>query len=203
MDFKKTKKWLWLVVVLFLLLTAINFNFVWHNASHFFKAKNYFYKTNSIGLDAEQKISLKPDTLFIPSLGIFAPVKYISENTEKVYQTALKEGVAHFPGTALPGQPGNVYIFGHSSDYIWSKGKYKTVFADLPDIKINEEIFISNSAGETFAYAVKRSFSSPSDNVSLLAQNKDEKILTLQTSWPLGTALKRWIVIAEFKSSLQ
>src|SRR5438552_3712454 len=66
--------------------------------------------------------NLLPNLLLIPSLGIKAPVGYPEKTDENEFQNFLQNGVVHYPGTALPGQPGNVYIFGHSSDYIWSKG---------------------------------------------------------------------------------
>jgi HemK-like putative methylase len=70
--------------------------------------------------------------LSIPSLSIEAPIQFIDKADEKTFQAALKNGVVHYPGTALAGEFGNMYIFGHSSDYIWSKGHYKTIFAVLP-----------------------------------------------------------------------
>src|SRR5687767_11297538 len=74
---------------------------------------------------------MDPDRLFIPSLGIDVPLVYIEEKNEAAFQAALRDGVVHYPGTAMPGQPGNAYYFGHSSDYSWSKGEYKNVFATL------------------------------------------------------------------------
>ena len=140
----------------------------------------------------------EPNLLEIPSLKISAPVIYVNEQSEEVYQAALADGVVHFPGTAEPGQPGNVYIFGHSSDYLFSKGKYKTVFALLPRIENGAEIRISDSQGRQFTYKVfDQKVVSPKDFSVLDQGDGSKKLLTLQTSYPVGTALRRYVVVAE------
>lgn len=139
-----------------------------------------------------------PNILLIADLGIEAPIQYVEEKSEAVYQEALRKGVVHFPDTALPGEPGNVYIFGHSSDYIWSPGEYKTVFAKLPQIALETEIEITDADGKIFRYAViDTKVVGPRDLSVLDQQNNEKYLLTLQTSYPLGTALQRFIVVAE------
>src|SRR5579872_4327564 len=53
----------------------------------------------------------QPNQLQIPSLKITAPVVYVDQANETAFQAGLKNGVVHYPGTALPGQIGNVYIW--------------------------------------------------------------------------------------------
>jgi LPXTG-site transpeptidase (sortase) family protein len=143
--------------------------------------------------------SANPNELTIESLNIRAPVVYAEEQDERVYQKALRSGVVHYPGTAMPGEDGNAYIFGHSSDYPWAKGAYKNIFASLPKIRIGEEVKISNQAGTVYVYIVRESFSASASDTYLLSQDRSKKTLTLQTSYPVGTSLKRWIVIADIK----
>ncbi len=136
----------------------------------------------------------------VPSLGIRAPIMYISQTGEDAFQAALKNGVVHYPGTAMPGAFGNCYIFGHSSDYAWSNGKFKTVFALLPKIKIGAEIMISDQAGIQYTYVVTESKVVGNNETQYLGQgNGKTKQLTLQTSYPVGTALKRFLAIAELR----
>jgi len=145
---------------------------------------------------------LSPNTLAIPSLGVNTPIQEVNSNDEKVFQEALKNGVVHYPGTAQAGKPGNVYVFGHSSDYIWNKSEYKTVFARLPDIAPDAEIYISDTQGKMYTYLVFDQFVTSGDNVSILSQETNgESVLTLQTSYPIGTALKRYIVKARLQST--
>ncbi len=121
-----------------------------------------------------------------------------SLSTDAAFQPALSLGVVHFPGTALPGEVGNCYIFGHSSDFFWKPGNFKNVFALLPRIKKGAAIITTNAEGIRFVYTVTNTFVVAPKDVWVLNQNTGgKKILTLQTSYPLGTALKRFIVVAE------
>lgn len=145
-----------------------------------------------------KSVQLSANTLSIPSLAINVPILYPNGNTENDFQIALRDGVVHYPGTAAVGQPGNVYIFGHSSDYAWAKGDYKTAFALLPQAKIGADIFLSDTEGRTHRYIVRETFVAAKTDVQLLDQgDRSKSMLTLQTSYPLGTALKRYIVRAE------
>lgn len=143
---------------------------------------------------------LQPNYLSIPSLGIEAPIVEPAQSNEQAFQDALKKGVVHYPGTAEVGQPGNSYIFGHSSDFAFKGGDYKTVFALLPRIEKGAEIQVSDQEGNMFTYTVTEQFVANSTDLHLLDQNTNgEKILTVQTSYPVGTALKRYIVKAKLK----
>lgn len=154
---------------------------------------------DSVLTDSELKFGA-PNHLSIPVLGIEAPIIYIDEKSEAVYQAALKTGVVHYPGTALPGEPGNVYIFGHSSDYLWSDGNYKTIFAKLPQIEQGKDIVVTDAAGRFFHYSVIETKVVGPRDMSVLSQGDGSRsLLTIQTSYPLGTALQRYIVVAELK----
>ena len=137
-------------------------------------------------------------SLKISSLAIAAPLVYVGERAEKTFQTGLRQGVVQYPGTALPGQLGNMYVFGHSSDYRWSKGSYKTIFAKLPNIKVGSEIKVTDTAGKVYTYKVVNIAIALPTEVKYLSQyNYQRKLLTVQTSYPVGTALKRFVAIAE------
>ena len=139
-----------------------------------------------------------PDHLWIPDRNIDTPVIYVSETSEEVFQDALANGVVHYPGTAVPGEPGNPYIFGHSSDYQWKPGSYKKVFKPLVDIPLNTIIRITNHEGKLFIYKVIETKIVGPKETSVLDQGNNERtLLSLQTSWPVGTALKRFVAIAE------
>jgi LPXTG-site transpeptidase (sortase) family protein len=155
--------------------------------------------TDSQADDRETKKG-EPDRLIIESLGIEAPVIYIDEKGEDAYQAALLRGVVHFPGTALPGEFGNGYIFGHSSDFAWNRSPYRAIFALLTEIKLGAEISLSDAEGRIHIYRVTGTkVVSPKDMSVLDQQGNAKKILTLQTSYPLGTALRRFIVTAEME----
>ncbi len=72
----------------------------------------------------------------------------------------------------------------------------------LETVPTGESWTLSDREGNLYIYKViKTKVISPND-LSVLNQETDgKKILTLQTSYPIGTALKRFIVIAELISN--
>jgi len=159
-----------------------------------------FSNNTNIKVNLETKEKGEPDYIYIPDVDIEVPIVYIAqeENNEEGYQAALANGVVHYPGTAIPGEYGNPYIFGHSSDFFWKEGSYKEVFKPIIDIPLDTIIKITNHEGDLFIYKIIETKIVGPDEVSVLdQQNYERQILTLQTSWPLGTALKRYLVIAK------
>jgi len=119
--------------------------------------------------------------LEIPRL-LFSAV--VIEGTGK---TTLRRAVGHIPGTALPGQPGNVGLTGHRD----------TFFRPLKDLRIKDEVRFSTLKGD-FNYAVESLRVVEPDNVGVLAPS-GENVLTLVTCYPfyyVGPAPKRWIARA-------
>lgn len=200
MNFIKSK----IVIGIATALAAAILIFIFLNGGYFFKQLKFLFFKPSV--NQEQNANLQseekgePNQINIPSLGIRAPIVESAESNETSFQEALKTGVVHYPGTAEVGQFGNPYLFAHSSDLAFKDGDYKTVFALLPNIKKGAEVVVSNRDGQMFRYEVTDSFVANSDDVHLLDQREyKEKIITIQTSYPIGTALKRWIVVAKLK----
>ncbi len=143
--------------------------------------------------------------IVIPKLGKSVPIVEMStepiegENwadLEKQIQGGLQNGVVHYPGTAKPGQFGNVFITGHSSYYPWDPGQFKDVFALLGKLEKGDQ-FIVYYDQKRFAYKVYDKVEVQPDNVSVLEQPNDKKLATLMTCTPVGTALRRLIIKAE------
>lgn len=147
--------------------------------------------------DSQNQSTLEPNTISIAPLGIMAPIVYTEETTEAGFQRALQNGVVHYPGTAMPGQPGNAYFFGHSSDFITAPGDYKTVFVHLPKINLDTVVKITGPDGQEYNYRVIETKVVQPNDLSVLEQDESVARLSLQTSYPIGTALRRFIVIAE------
>jgi sortase A len=107
---------------------------------------------------------------------------------EGVNRLILRRSVGHIPGTALPGQPGNVGISGHRD----------TFFRPLRNIRRDDVITLTTLLGEYRYRVVSTKVVSPSD-VEVLDPGKNE-ILTLVTCYPfyfVGLAPGRFIVRAE------
>jgi len=132
--------------------------------------------------------------LKIKKLDILVPVvKNVSGKDKAAYNDALKDGVAHFEGTSLPGGKENIFIFGHSSAEI--KSDYDKVFAKLNDLEKNDEIIILYE-GKQYKYKIKNKDIVEATDISVLEKGKKE-VLTLMTCWPIGTKDKRLIIRAE------
>jgi sortase A len=111
---------------------------------------------------------------------------------EGVGRTALRRAVGHIPGTALPGETGNVGLAGHRD----------TFFRPLKDVRIKDEIQFSTLKGN-FKYEVESLRVVEPRDVGVLAPS-GENVLTLVTCYPfyyVGPAPQRWIVRARQVSS--
>lgn len=115
---------------------------------------------------------------------------------EKQIQEGLRNGVVHYPGTAVPGQFGNVFITGHSSYYPWDPGQYKDVFALLPKMAVGDIYYIFYNQ-KKYTYRIREKKEVAPSNVQVLNQPPQEQISTLMTCVPVGTALRRLIIVAE------
>ena len=192
-----------LIYLIIAVLVALGI-FALLNLSYFSKQFSFYiskiFVTDQIAkqISEEHEVKAEPNQIYIPSLDIVAPIVFVEGTTEAVFQPALENGVVLYPGTAEVGTVGNTYIFGHSSDFAFSKGNYKTVFAILPNIELGAEIYVTNETGERFTYQVYEKFVAKKTDMKLLDQEtQGRKILTVQTSYPIGTALQRYIVKAE------
>jgi len=147
-----------------------------------------------------------PDTrIVIPKIAKNVPVSRPSPDAleredwakfDDDLQLALKDGVVHYPGTARPGQRGNAFYTGHSSYYPWDKGRYKDVFARLPELTIGDE-YVIYSRGRAHHYRVTHVFEVMPNDVSVLDQPPGKQMSTLMTCTPIGTTLRRLIVQGE------
>ena len=171
---------------------AVYFLFVWGSG-------NLPAATNDRHPEPENPQAEVFDWLDIPKLQISAPIIYVESAAEAAIQVGLSLGVVHYPDTAQPGKVGNCYIVGHSSDYSSAKGDYKQVFAGLLELEIGDEIFIAAN-GETFRYLVSHTKIVAPDDLSALSQETGgRRVLTLQTSYPVGSADRRFLAVAELE----
>jgi len=145
-----------------------------------------------------------PDNrIIIPKFSLSVPVNEIDLDggisDQKVLdnqiQNALKSGVVLYPGTAKPGTRGNSFITGHSSYYLWDPGKYKDVFVLLPKLEVNDDVIVFYNQKEIKYRVVSKKEVWP-NQVDVLRQTDDYR-LTLMTCVPIGTNLRRLIVVAE------
>jgi len=105
---------------------------------------------------------------------------------------ALKKGVGHFTQSVLPGQEDNCVFSGHR----------ETVFRQLGDLKVGDQLIVQTSAG-IFVYAVNGTRIVHEDDKTVIVP-MDHAVLTLSTCYPFNTpgySPDRYIVSAALVKS--
>jgi sortase A len=108
-----------------------------------------------------------------------------------VTSSTLRRSAGHIPGTALPGQLGNVGIAGHRD----------TFFRPLKEIQKDDTLTLTTLEG-TYRYVVDSTEIVPPEDVQVLDPS-GRPTLTLVTCYPfyyVGSAPKRFIVQAHLAS---
>ncbi len=136
--------------------------------------------------------------LIIPKINVQIPVVYdLTDSAEPTIQKGLENGVIHYPNTAVPGQRGNAAYFGHSSNNIFNKGKYKFAFVLLHELAPGD-IFYLTYSNKVYAYQVyEKKVVAPSDTWVLGPVEGKTATATLITCDPPGTSNYRLVVWGE------
>jgi LPXTG-site transpeptidase (sortase) family protein len=139
-----------------------------------------------------------PALLFIPKIDKKEiPIQWGSKGTEDEFQKLLESGVVHYPGTSMPGDTGNSYISGHSSDFNFKPGNFKDTFARLdelePDDKIEVITTMKDGSKRKLIYSVTgKNIYTATDQKQFEGKTRAE--VSLSTCWPVGTSEKRLVV---------
>jgi len=131
----------------------------------------------------------------VPKLGIErAEVETNSSNLSP------DERLGHYAGSALPGEVGNTFIYGHSaSPMFYDPKNYKTIFTTLDRLEESDEVTVE--FGEKyFKYVVEKSVVLEPEDVKPLetvgSPFLKKSFLTLMTCVPPGIRTKRLLVQA-------
>ncbi len=123
-----------------------------------------------------------PTRIVIPRIDVDAPV------VEGVAWEDLKKGVGHLPGSAHPGQRGNLYLAAHND-------VFGEIFRYLAKLELGDEFFVY-SGNQAFRYVVaSKRIIEPTD-VDVMYPTT-EPIATLQTCYPYLVDTQRLVVIGE------
>jgi sortase A len=122
--------------------------------------------------------------LSIPKIGLNEAI------VEGVGEAELEQGPGHYPGTPLPGQPGNVAIAGHRTTYAHP-------FYNLNELVPGDPIYVLTSQG-LFRYRVVGTQVVAPTDVAVLTTASDIPTLTLTTCNPRYSASTRMVVRADF-----
>lgn len=156
----------------------------------------YTYNVSSINLKPLEEE--KDWRIEIPKIEARAPIMMnVDGNNENEYLMALERGVAQLAGTKIPGQVGNVFIFGHSSYLFYDPGEYKTIFRHLGDLENDDEIIIKSNLSEYKYKVIDKKIVNPNEVQVTQEVIAGKETLTLMTCTPAGTTFRRLIVISE------
>ncbi len=127
--------------------------------------------------------------LSIPRLKMEAAAVYVDSND-------LLKGLAQLPGSALPGEKGNLFISGHS--VISPLFSFKSVvFARLMDLKKGDQIMVE-AGGAQFVYQVVELKVVDPKNLSVIPPpDVLGRYISLMTCVPPGLNFKRLVVLGK------
>lgn len=127
--------------------------------------------------------------LSIPKLKIQNANVYVDSND-------LSKGLAHLPGSALPGEKGNVFISGHSAIRPSFSIK-QALFSNLTDLKVKDQIIV-DTPGSKFIYEVIGfKIVDPSDLSVVSVPDTMGRYISLMTCVPPGLNFKRLVVLGK------
>jgi LPXTG-site transpeptidase (sortase) family protein len=149
-------------------------------------------------VDSAQISPINTDfSLVVDKIGANAAiVPQVNPNNSREYQVALKSGIAHAKGSALPGQGQNIFLFAHSSADLLTAERYNSVFYLMHHLVAGDTIKLWYQGSEYVYIVSEKKIVAPTDIQYLGSESPDEQ-LTLMTCWPAGTTLRRLIVIAK------
>lgn len=125
-------------------------------------------------------------TLSIPRINAKIPIFHGTNEDE------LSKGIGHYAKSVLPGERDNSVLAGHRD----------TVFRQLGDVKLGDQLIVTTSAG-TFTYEVRKIRIVDKDDRTVIIP-KPRPTLTVSTCYPfryIGPAPQRYVLVAGLVNS--
>lgn len=164
------------------------FNIFSNNLRDYTRASVWF--PASPQLNQLSRLTVKEYNLSIPKLNI-------KKARVVVGGEDLTKSLVHYLPQSLPGEYGNVVVFGHSTlPQLYNPKDYKTIFTYLSSLEKGDKIYINIGELE-YQYEITTSFIVKPSEISVLEQKKDASYLTLITCTPPGTYWERLVVTAK------
>ncbi len=108
------------------------------------------------------------------------------------------KALGHYPGSALPGEVGNAFIFGHSVlPMFYSPKNYKAIFSTIDRLNAGDEVVLEYNNVQYKYLVESHKLAKPADT-DPLAEFKprylNESTITLMTCYPAGSKAMRYMV---------
>jgi sortase A len=123
-----------------------------------------------------------PSRIVIPAINVDAPI------VRGVTWDDLKKGVGHLPGSANPGERGNMYLAAHNDIF-------GEIFRHLDKLELGDEFFVY-SGDYSYRYIITSKRVIEPTDVSVMYPTT-EPIATLQTCYPYMVDTHRVVVVGE------
>lgn len=150
---------------------------------------------NSSDVDTVDK-NLVPSKIEIPKIGVSSIIGTPQNVDVASLDAALTKGAVYYPGSGTL-QGGNMFLFGHSTNWkVVNNAAYKT-FNDLDKLQAGDEIFLT-SGTKKYVYIVQN-IKLASENDAFVDFASNGRMLTISTCDTFGRKQDRWVVEAEFK----
>jgi len=154
--------------------------------------------TSSIPVE-ELDTNLIPQKIEIPKIGVSSVVQIPQAIDVATLDNALAKGATYYPGSGTL-QGGNMFLFGHSTNWkVVNNQAYKT-FNDLDKLVKGDSVELT-SDNKKYIYEVTSVRRAADDDV-LVDFSKGNRMLTISTCDTFGKKQDRWVVEAEFKKTL-
>ena len=150
--------------------------------------------------------NLLPPTnrLIIPAINLDVPLVETEAHdyknfTETTFDADLENWVVKYPTTPNPGEWGNAFFFGHTSQEYWKSNPYGTVFRRIPQLKPDDKIQVVRD-GVLYEYKVVKTVIVKPKNVNdtyVEFGDENKEYITLMWCYPIWRTDKRMMVFAE------
>lgn len=151
------------------------------------------------GLDFKgNQVGELPLNIKIPVIGVDAQIYNPATTSIEVLDSYLLKGAVRYPGSALLGGNGNIFLFGHNTSIqIVNNQAFKT-FNGLQNLKSGDLIKVFSDKYE-YIYKVL-SVKMVSADKAFVEFNTKDNLLTISTCDNFGTKSDRFVVQSEYVS---
>lgn len=158
------------------------------------EVKDDAYELPEAPVDARgAETSTVPSLVSIPKIGVEAEIHVPPSIDVETLDRLLSLGAVYYPGSGVV-ERGNVFIFGHSSNWAIVKNQAYKTFNNLEDLVPGDLIYLSGEGWEA-AYEVESVRVAPDSEV-LVSFSGSEPRLTLSTCNTFGLKEERIVVEA-------
>jgi LPXTG-site transpeptidase (sortase) family protein len=138
-----------------------------------------------------------PVSITIPAIGVNTSISNPATTSVPILDTALLSGAVRYPTSAVLGQMGTVYLFGHQSYLPVVHNKAFKAFNDLQKLKAGDTITVSSDTAD-YTYTVRSiTLTTAAQGVVPLESNSRTLVLSTCNSFS-SDHQERYIVIADF-----